>query len=331
MAKATWQFVIGASLAAGISAIATAPALAAGIALSANPITKSTGTAVVGQDYLKYQAVDSNNDGIVDRTTRNDNADLNQILQGDCVVVAGACSPSGSPGGNVELFADSEQLKYLPLQNFKNAPITSLTGSLFGMNVILSSLNGADWFTTKSGTYSTTYGADNLATRWFKDAFTANGFGSLIGSGFDTLVYAASLQFGLFQRFSDPNISYVNQDSISSKIRIGLAGHFDATTVLEEILPSSILGNILSLRSPDFVNKPLQASEVIKVVYGGITQYKYSFTAAQSGLTASDDGISHNGNYEVSVDTVPEPTTMVGLGLGVAGLLAAKRKRAKTA
>ncbi|CBN56637.1 conserved hypothetical protein [Kamptonema sp. PCC 6506] len=78
---------------------------------------------------------------------------------------------------------------------------------------------------------------------------------------------------------------------------------------------------------------PLQASELVKVIYGGKTEYKYSFNATQSGLTASDDGISHNGNYEVtlSAEPVPEPTTMVGLILGGSGLLAARRKSMKKA
>ena len=75
--------------------------------------------------------------------------------------------------------------------------------------------------------------------------------------------------------------------------------------------------------------KLLQASEIIKVTYGGLPEYKYSFSATKSGLTASYYGISHNGNYELTVQPVPEPTTMLGLALGASGLLAVSESGAK--
>ncbi|MEG4074296.1 NF038130 family PEP-CTERM protein [Microcoleus sp. Pol14C2] len=302
MAKAAWKFLMSTSLVASMSAITAASSFAASL-------TNPTVSGTAGTDYLLYKQVGN-------QTVRDDSASLSTVLEGS----------AASPGGNVELFANSETSLYttpfssVGLTNFKTAPITSLTGSLFGMNLILSSLNGADWFTTKKGTYDTSYGADNLANRWFKDVFAANGFSSVI-SLFGSTIYNTGLNAGVFQRFSDSNVSYVNQDTATSDIKIGLAGHFDAKTLLLKSLPSSVVG-ILG-------TKPLQASEVIKVTYGGVTQYKYSFNATGSGLTAADDGISHNGNYELTVQPVPEPTTMLGLALGASGLLAAKRKRTK--
>jgi hypothetical protein len=304
MAKAAWKFLISTSLVASMSAITAASSFAASL-------TNPTVSGTAGTDYYLYKQVGN-------QTVHDDSASLSTVLQGS----------AASPGGNVELFANSETSLYttpgssVGLTNFKTAPITSLTGSLFGMNLILSSLNGADWFTTKTGTYDTGYGADNLANRWFKDVFAANGFSSVINV-FGSTIYNTGLNAGLFQRFSDPNVSYVNQDTATSDIKIGLAGHFDAKTLLLKALPSSVVGK--------FGTTPLQASEVIKLTYGGVTQYKYSFSATGSGLTASDDGISHNGNYELTVQPVPEPTTMLGLALGASGLLAAKRKRSKTA
>lgn len=304
MAKAAWKFLISTSLVAGMSVITAASSLAASL-------TNPTVSGTAGTDYYIYKQ-----DGT--HTVRDDSASLSTVLEGSAL----------SPGGNVELFANSETSLYttpgssVGLTNFKTAPITSLTGSLFGMNLILSSLNGADWFTTTAGTYDTSYGADNLANRWFKDVLTANGFGTVLNL-FGATIYNTGLQLGLFQRFSDPNVSYVNQDTSTSDIKIGLAGHFDAKTLLLKALPSSVVAA--------FGTKPLQASEVIKVAYGGVTQYKYSFSATESGLTASDDGISHNGNYELTVQPVPEPATLLGLAFGASGLLAAKRKRAKTA
>jgi hypothetical protein len=76
--------------------------------------------------------------------------------------------------------------------------------------------------------------------------------------------------------------------------------------------------------------KPLQVSEVVKVSYkGGPAEYKYSYQAARSGLTAADDGYSHNGEYEVTLQgdpvPVPEPSALLGL-MTVGGLFVAKRK-----
>lgn len=305
MTKEAWKFLISTSLVAGMSAITAASSFAASL-------TNPTVSGTAGTDYILYKQVGN-------KTVRDDSASLSTVLDGSAL----------SPTGNVELFANSETSLYttpgssVGLTNFKTAPITSLTGSLFGMNLILSSLNGADWFTTKAGTYDTTYGADNLANRWFKDVLTTNGFSTVVDT-FGSTIYNTGLKSGLFQRFSDPNVSYVNQDTATSDIKIGLAGHFDAKTLLLKGLPSSVVKGV-------FGTKPLQASEVIKVAYGGVTQYKYSFSATGSGLTAADDGISHNGNYELTVQPVPEPATILGLALGASGLFAAKRKRTKTA
>ena len=73
-------------------------------------------------------------------------------------------------------------------------------------------------------------------------------------------------------------------------------------------------------------NKQIQASEIVKVSYdNGPAQLLYSFNATRTGLTAADDGQSHNGNYEVKLQgqvptqAVPEPSVMLGL-LGVAAM-----------
>jgi len=282
--------LIGASVLAGLGAIAPAPSLAASL----------TGATIGGSaPYLIYSQ--SNN--------------VQAALDGD----------SSAPSGNVELFSNSEQSPISPplseilTGNFSqifssfNAFLgsnqyTSLSGKISGQDITLSSLMATDWFgesavnsvkvaiasasaianpIAKAAAFSAAiaplYDSTNLATKWFSDALSNYGFTS------NQQLFNIFLLAGGLQRFSDPNISYVNQDG--GTIKIGLAGHYDAAALLE---------------IPSIPGLPLQASELVKVVYGGKTEYKYGFNATPSGLTGSQSG-----NYEVTVEAVPEPTTIL--------------------
>ncbi|MEW5861587.1 MAG: NF038130 family PEP-CTERM protein [Cyanobacteriota bacterium] len=287
------KILLSASVLASFSAIASAPAFAGTL----------TGATITGTDIIKYDSKDG-------YTYNNPNADLATILSGD----------SSNPTGNVELFASSESNTYKSLTAFNKAPVTSLSGMIGGKNITFSSLTGLDWFTTDTGSYTTTYGASNLANKWFsefvsKAAPTANA----------NFLYNVFLSNGGFQKSSDANISYVNQDDATGKISFGLAGHSDLNTLYS------------------FVPKGFQASEVVKVTYEGKTEYKYNFFATNSGLYEKGEfdktgkKSSHSGNYELTIDgvpptteSVPEPSAMLGL-LGVGGFFAAKRKMLKKA
>lgn len=270
---------IAASVAVGIGAIGTAPALAGSFTIS-------------GSDYYLYCSNGTN-------TSLCPGGDLDTILQGN----------ASSPGGNIELFASSEtgagQLNF-----FNNTGVTSISGEVGGKTLTLSSLTAVDWFTTSSGGYSMTYGADNLATRYFDSLWSkAVSLDSSLGLMDNNLVYSLFAANQGFARSSDANISYINSNS--GQINIGLAGHYDISDVYN-FLPSG-----------------LQGSEVVKYTYNGVTDYLYSFSATQSGQVDTADGKSHSGNYEVtvaSVASVPEPSTMLGL-MAVGGLLAASKKR----
>jgi len=301
------KFLLGASVLASVSAIASTPAFAISI----------TPTSLTG-NFLIY---DSN--GI--NTFQVGYTGLSQaqtILEGSCTVGPGnACVPAGSPTGNIELFADSETGAYSKLSDFKNAPVTSLTGTLFGKEITLSSLTGVDWFGPSMDTsyYATGNPNSTFAAKWFNQALDANGASALKTAANFNLF----LSLGGFQRFSDPNISYVTQETATSGVLIGLAGHYNAG----DAFPPGSIFSIL------FNNK--QASEIVKVTYAGKTDYHYSFNAALSGLTALDDRHSHNGNYEVDPippDTtkVPEPSTLLGI-IGIGSFLAGKRKMMKKA
>ncbi|MBC6433404.1 PEP-CTERM sorting domain-containing protein [Nostoc sp. HG1] len=283
--KMTFQkLLIGASMAIG-AIVATVPA-------QAGTLTGATIGGTAASDYLVYDSNATNT-----FTVANTSENVQKVLSGN----------AASPTGNVELAASSEQAGFDFTKN------TSLTGTIGGKTLTLSSLTSDDLFGV--GQKTTTYGSSNLANTWFNDV--VNTYSSLFPTptlGKKT-VFDTFLKTGGFQRFSDPNISYVNQDDTSGLISIGLAGHFDAAPLLG--LPSN----------PFF---SLQASEIVKYTYDGKTDYLYSFKASKSGLVEISDKISHSGNYEVNIKgvtpaAVPEPSVIIGL-LGVAGVLATQRK-----
>lgn len=323
MLKSMKRFALSASILTSLS-------VSAGSALAAS----MTPTSLDG-NFFVYDVAGSN-------TVKTNYTGLTQAQQ----ILGGS---SASPTGNIELFADSESSTYTDtttgLLNFKAAPVTTLTGTILNNPIVISSLNGGDWFTTDTNEYSTSYGANNLATRWFNAAIAANGFGALaaVNPAIVGQVYSTFLGYGGFAKFSDPNISYVNQADANSQIKIGLAGHYNAVDLLGRAIRSqegTLLSNLTDTQVATLnaakamigqATSPIQASEVVKVMYGGKTNYLYSFQATRTGLTALDDGTSHNGNYEVSVEPVPEPMTIVTMAVSVGGLVAGRRNNRKKA
>ncbi|MBD2297808.1 NF038130 family PEP-CTERM protein [Nostoc sp. FACHB-87] len=315
MKRTLKTLVIGASMAVGVSAIASNPA-------QAGVLTNAT---ITGNDYIKYNVNGTN-------TEEAPGADLATILTGD----------SSSPTGNVELFASSEKAplfttstnttqRVLALRNFFNYnQVTTLSGEINGKQISLSSLTATDWFGASSvqavtGAATNTllnnainglYNSSNLATQWFNTTLSTYGVTA------NQTLFNTFLLAGGFQRFSDPNISYVNQNDTTGEIKIGLAGHLNAATLLG--------------LNPE--NK-IQVSELVKVSYnGGPSEILYSYKASDSGLISKDGTKSHNGNYEVTIQgipvptpeptAVPEPSVVLGI-LGVAGIVATQRKLKK--
>ncbi|MEQ6341802.1 MAG: NF038130 family PEP-CTERM protein [Gammaproteobacteria bacterium] len=196
---------------------------------------------------------------------------------------------AADPTGNVEL------------SKF-GGPVTTLSGDIAGNPIVLSSLVLSDW----------TVGGNALATQYIQDAAMA-----AFGAPLNAVQFATALTnfYNLnvgghkpWQLVSDPNISYVYGDS--SSVYIGLAGLLDASPFLTAIsgipLPSG-----------------KQASEVVKVTYNGITDYRYGFSATPSGYhtTAFPLDQSYTGNYQV-----PLPGILWLFGAGLAGLLASRRR-----
>ncbi|MBD2615022.1 MAG: NF038130 family PEP-CTERM protein [Nostoc sp. ZfuVER08] len=311
--KMTFQkLVIGASMAIGVSAVATVPA-------QAGTLTGATIGGTAASDYLVYD-VSGNSTVLVPNTQTN----VQKVLDGS----------AANPTGNVELRATTEQ------SGFDFSKNTTLSGQIGGQSIILSSLTATDWFSTGSG-LSTSYGAQNFANTWFNQFYNAAGLAanesaikSALGlpsftpsSLLRQQAFNAFFNINGFQRSSDPNISYVSQNDTTGEIKIGLAGHYNLKEYYAPLLGS--LGN--------FLKNGFQASEVVKVTYNGKTDFLYSFSATASGLTNSTgigaDGKSHSGNYEVSIQglpptAVPEPSVILGL-LGVAGIFTTRRQQKK--
>lgn len=295
--KMTFQkLLIGASMAIGVSYLATVPA-------QAGTLTSATIGGTAASDYLVYDSNATNT-----FTVANTSENVQKVLSGN----------AASPTGNVELAASSEQAGFDFTKN------TSLTGTIGGKTLTLSSLTSDDWFGV--GQTTTTYGLNNLANTWFNQVLSSNSITSplLAALGYtQQTLFNSFLTNGGFQRFSDPNISYVNQDDTSGLISIGLAGHLNATPLITPLLGlPSYISNLLP--------PSLQASEIVKYTYDGKTDYLYSFKATKSGLVEISDKISHSGNYEVTIKgvppaAVPEPSVILGL-LGVAGVFATQRK-----
>ncbi len=328
MAGLIKKFVIGASVAAGMTALTGVPALAQ----IENPTLE-------GGESIIYEAVDKDGDGKVDTTQANPNADIVEVLK----------KMDGTPGGNIELFSDSEESKYntvtnkvatgeketilvdmpimpgltvkVPIEvdvyetvydvsNFANADVTSISGTVAGKTLTLSSLTAYDWF---GQDLDTSYG-DNLASDWVDAFFAATGQEGAEG-GTKEYAYNLFLEGSFFQRASDANISYV--DVVGSDINVGLAGHYDLKEAYSH------------LGFADLIPDGFQASEVVKYEYDGIIDYAFGFEATKSGLIEASDGKSHDGNYEVLIAvSTPEPSSMLAL-MAVGGVLLATKKKSE--
>ena len=222
---------------------------------------------------------------------------------------------SAAPGGNVEIGGD--EAENTSLTAFPAVEAATLTANLANNQTLtFSSLTYSDWFGSAN---PLDFSADNLATQWFQDSLATYGgtiraraaaVNPLLNN--DAAIFAALVSAGGFQRLSDPNVAYINQDSNS--VTFGLAGHQNA-------------GNLNPLLTD------LWASEVVKVTKDGESEFFYSLSQPTDSGQVNKDGFSHQGNFEFRLawseehrqgEKVSEPRLV--LGLLALGLLAISKK-----
>ncbi len=201
------KIALTALLTAGLGVISLSPA-------QANDLKNAKIGGSAASDYLLYDSDGTN-------TAVNQSATLNRILSGN----------AANPTGNIELAASSEK------KGFDFSKTTTLEGTIGGRSIVLSSLTSDDWNSSYQGT---TFGR-----HWFNQALSNNGLSAIASTSFATELFGVFQNSGGFQRFSDPNISYVNQ-SATGEIKVGLAGHSDARPLFSPLI-SQVLNPKVSL------------------------------------------------------------------------------------
>ena len=244
------------------------------------------------------------------------------VLDNAYPVTSALQGTAGAAGGNVELFAtgDSDPAYLSPAAGgaFATVPLVTLSGSANNAPFVLSSLNGASWFTTTGGGgYSTVWGATNFANVWFNgllDALIVKANNAIFTLGVNqnrATLYDSFRDAGGFTETSDPNISYLYEDG--GQFHIGLAGFMDQSPRLRVLFPTFA----------NFIPNGLQWSEVVMV--NGVPLY--SFVGTPSGVVMNDNFGSFNATYALTAPApqVPEPGTAALLLLPAAAMLRRRR------
>jgi hypothetical protein len=293
MAGLAKKVLIGASLAAGLSAVAAAPAQALSIEFH-------------GEDNIKSYTHQDGNLWV--------DADASYLTDGDLTT-------------NVELWFDGEIVG-------DNVGFTATEGD---HEVKVESVTAADWadFTDEwlDGLFATYAPVQPI---W--DSLADVVLNPFTGENAQDLLKSSLPLIGA----GDPNIAEFNLDETGA-VDIKMAGWGNLWTKIDahkaQIMASDPLAGMAFSMFEDTLKgliPDLEISEIAKVTINGETQYAYSFDAVDSGFVAKDDGMSYSGIYSwskpgVTVASVPEPSTMLGL-MAVGGLVAAsKRKSNKNA
>ncbi|MCE9589804.1 MAG: NF038130 family PEP-CTERM protein [Planctomycetes bacterium] len=311
----------------------TTAALAADIPMTGSTIVSNpSGSTTAGTNYDLWKETA----GVL---AVNNAEPLANILAGN----------AAAPGGNAELFANSENGTFnsvSPVGAFRTTARIGISGTVNTNPITVNSVNGNDWFTTYGGSpvYDPTYSAtpNTLARQWFKDFFDYYQFDAVLaGVGVSagtiatekTNLYNNFAAAGQFARISDPNISYVNMDSLTTYVHVGLAG---SQSYIKTFIVAYIAGsaNLTPTQKLALIGNPvnpsdgivdlidIQASEVFQATYKGATYNRYGFKGTATGLTTADATESFGLNFDL---VIPEPASLSLIAMG--GLLMLSRRR----
>ena len=317
MAGSIKKNLIVTSIAAGMSAIATAPAQATLQTLDQNSIQFKDFTT--GQSTTNFRTYSGGSTGAF--STGNVSDAIKALTDTDVT-------------SNVELGPDNNTLSS---DNF------GFTGTLGGHTVSVSGVTAADWQNFGSqwlDGFLNTYNGKGGITVTGNNVTVAGvpGLGSFTDTKTDLL--NSLIADGGLPSSGDPNIGSLTIDN-TGQIQLGLVGFYDLsvpyldpTKAAHYATVNPVWDTLLKIEAGKFSTSkiPLQASEIAKVTVDDQTSYAYSFAATQSGITASDDHTSYTGIYKwtyttpnTSAKATPEPSALLGL-IGVAGIFASKRK-----
>lgn len=235
-------------------------------------------------------------------------ASLDQLLEG------AAPPPDGNAGGNVELFASSDNLSLAQYEAYTG--VTTVSGTLDGVPVTLSSLVWSDWGVASyncSAPATATAVPGGLLDQWLTDLVSAYGLTLTTAQRANAITQMVCGNF--LQQFSDPNVAYVNDLNPGNDLAepvVGLAGTFDLCPTLNGIFPGVLPTNYCLI--PVGTRPPIQVSEIVKIRVGGVSDILYNFSAVRSGQSeVSDpqqggtDQQSHSGIYQLIGPTAPKP------------------------
>ncbi|MBK1633628.1 hypothetical protein CKO31_23355 [Thiohalocapsa halophila] len=246
---------------------------------------------------------------------------------------------AANPGDNIEL---GNGRAYTDWQSGVRTTLTGDLGTAYAVDLVTPTL--ADWgniLTLQPSALAYDYVNAALASigkssaDWDENALVGIGVGPVT---FEQAVQAFVFGEGLNPTtsgalaVSDPNPGYVLLEDAGSKsavVRVGLQGNFDASVIVEPLLP--FVGY-----DPQTDPFPPQASEVVRLdLYGAgnellSSDFKFAFSATRTGQAPEDpdcfpngglpdDRCSYTGNYEVT-QQVPVPTTLALLTIALGGL-----------
>ncbi len=334
MARFMKKFLLGASVVASVSAIASTPVLAA--TMRATNIQFDTDNINTWTYAPGAPVYDSTGIGGVKRRVLNDFNNKGNYEK------AKAALTDEYSATNVEIWTNGEE-------------VTANKGfsANLGKNTIkVESVTKADW------------ASGDLAEKW------VNGFlGAYSGilqslnltpTAQDKAAMVTSIKQNGMYSSGDPNIGDLTLNDQTGELKVDLVGHLDraslyATKKNGVYVPIANnrynTGNILldtalfkvaaeSMKQ----GKYFQVSEVAKVTFNGVVDYAFSFFASDAMAIAGDrfiatkptqtsDTTSHTGIYtwkKTVAVAVPEPSAMLAL-IGLGGLAATKRKQWKKA